>query len=202
MPTSERPFLTDVQTLRRRAREQMERGAVTATYGGDAARTIELLQSVLATELVCVMRYTQHSIIATGLASESVSEEFAEHAREEQEHAGWVAERINQLGGDPDYDPATLTARSATEYQTGEDLLTLIEENLVAERIVIDHYRELIRFFGDADPSTRTMLEKILAVEEDHAGDMVDLLAIHAPDRAAETALAGRPAPERRPPAH
>jgi bacterioferritin len=184
MAQASKTFLTDVKTLRERARRKMELGAVTDTYGGDAGRTVEILQSVLATELVCVMRYTQHSIIATGLSSESVAEEFAEHAREEQEHAMSVAERINQLGGDPDFNPATLTARSATEYETGADLKLLIEENLVAERIVIDHYRELIRFFGNDDPATRTMLEAILAVEEEHASDMVDLLAIHAPERA------------------
>ena len=176
---SAKPFLTDVKLLRDRARRQMELGAVTDTYGGDVARTIEILQSVLATELVCVMRYTQHSIAATGLASESVAEEFAEHAREEQEHAMSVAQRINQLNADPDFNPATLTARSATEYETSEDLVAMIRENLVAERIVIDHYRELIRYFGNDDPATRTMLEAILMVEEDHASDMLDLLAIH-----------------------
>ncbi|NEX93274.1 ferritin-like domain-containing protein [Caulobacter sp. 17J65-9] len=190
-----KPFLTDVRTLRDRARRHVETGPVTDTYGADAARTIEILQSVLATELVCVMRYTQHAIVATGLASESVSAEFAEHAKEEQDHAMWVAERINQLGGDPDFNPATLTARSATEYETGEELVTLIEENLVAERIVIDHYRELIRYFGDADPTTRVLMERILAVEEDHASDMVDLLAIHAPERTAPGVVAGRGAP-------
>jgi bacterioferritin len=184
MTDTAKPFLSDVKTLRERARRQMTMGAVTETYRGDVERTVEILQSVLATELVCVMRYTQHSIIATGLASQSVAAEFAEHAKEEQEHAMSVAERINQLGADPDFNPATLTARSATEYQTGDELRVLIIENLVAERIVIDHYRELIRFFGDDDPATRTMLETILAVEEEHASDMVDLLAVHGPEHA------------------
>jgi bacterioferritin len=173
------PFLTDVRTLRERAQRHMEQGAVTETYGGDPAKTIEILQSVLATELVCVLRYTQHSIVATGLASDSVREEFAEHAREEQEHAMSVAERINQLGGNPDFNPDSLTARSASEYQTGDDLEAMIRENLVAERIAIDHYRELIRYFGDNDPASRTMMESILAVEEEHASDMLDLLAVH-----------------------
>lgn len=177
--SSKTPFLSDIQTLRQRAQAQMERGAVTETYGGDVARTIEILQCVLATELVCVLRYTQHSIVATGLASESVKAEFATHAREEQQHAMSVAERINQLGGTPDFNPGNLITRSASEYQTGEDLATMIRENLIAERIAIDHYRELIRYFGDNDPATRVMIESILTVEEEHASDMVDLLAVH-----------------------
>ena len=176
---ADQPFLTDVQTLRRRARAQMEKGAVTDTYRGDVARTIEILQSVLATELVCVLRYTQHAIVATGLASDSVRSEFAQHAKEEQAHAMSVAERINQLGGAPDFNPDSLTAKSASEYQTGDTLADMIRENLVAERIAIDHYRELIRYFGDDDPATRTMLEGILSVEEEHASDMLDLLAVH-----------------------
>jgi bacterioferritin len=178
--SADQPFLTDVHTLRQRARAQMERGVVTQSYVGDAARTIEILQSVLATELVCVLRYTQHSIVATGLASESVRAEFATHAREEQAHAMSVAERINQLGGAPDFNPDTLTARSASEYETAEDLIAMIRENLLAERIAIDHYRELIRYFADNDPATRVMLEAILAVEEEHASDMLDLLAAQA----------------------
>jgi bacterioferritin len=174
------PFLTDVTTLRQRARQHLESGVVTASYGGDARQAIEILQSVLATEIVCVLRYTQHSIVATGLASESVKAEFAQHAKEEQEHAMQVAERINQLGGTPDFNPDTLTGRSAAEYATGADLVSMIRENLVAERIAIDHYRELIRYFGDNDPATRHMLQSILAVEEEHASDMLDLLTTHA----------------------
>ncbi len=173
------PFLTDVKTLRERARAHIKEGAVTQSYGGDPKRTIDILQSVLATELVCVLRYTQHAIAATGLASESVKSEFAEHAREEQAHAMQVAQRINQLGGQPDFNPATLVARSAAEYQTSDDLATMIRENLVAERIAVEHYRELIRYFGDNDPATRVMIEGILAKEEEHAADMLDLLARH-----------------------
>ena len=173
------PFLTDVKTLRERARQHIGGGPVTQSYGGDPKKTIDILQAVLATELVCVLRYTQHSIVATGLASESVSAEFAEHAGEEQAHAMQVAERINQLGGAPDFNPDTLTARSASEYETAADLAAMIRENLIAERIAIDHYRELIRYFGDNDPATRVMLEGILAVEEEHASDMLDLLAAH-----------------------
>ena len=173
------PFISDVKSLRERARHHIEQGAVSETYIGDVARTIEILQTVLATELVCVLRYTQHSIVATAIASEGVKAEFAQHAKEEQEHAMAVAERINQLGGEPDFNPAGLATRSASEYSTGSDLVAMIKENLIAERIAVDHYRELIRFFGDNDPSTRAMIESILAVEEEHASDMVDLLATH-----------------------
>lgn len=173
------PFISDVKALRERARHHIEQGAVSETYIGEVARTIEILQSVLATELVCVLRYTQHSIVATGIASEGVKAEFAEHAKEEQEHAMAVAERINQLGGEPDFNPTGMASRSASEYATGVDLVAMIRENLIAERIAVDHYRELIRFFGENDPTTRAMLESILAVEEEHASDMQDLLATH-----------------------
>lgn len=173
------PFLTDVKTLRDRARQHIERGAMSKTYVGDVRKTIDILQAVLATELVCVLRYTQHSIVATGLASESVRAEFAQHAKEELEHAMTVAERINQLGGEPDFDPKGLASRSASEYATGSDLVAMIRENLVAERIAVDHYRELIRYFGDDDPATRVMIESILTVEEEHASDMLDLLSTH-----------------------
>jgi bacterioferritin len=176
---ADQPFLSDVTTLRDRARHHIEQGAVTESYGGDVAKTIEILQSVLATEIVCVLRYTQHSIVATGLASESVKAEFAEHAKEEQGHAMEVAERINQLGGTPDFNPQTLTGRSAAEYKTSDDLVAMIRENLIAERIAVEHYRELVRYFGEQDPVTRHMMEGILAVEEEHASDMLDLLQTH-----------------------
>jgi bacterioferritin len=176
---SDTPFLSDVKTLRDRARKNIADGPVNDTYVGDVKQTIEILQSVLATELVCVLRYTQHSIMASGLASEGVKAEFATHAKEEQGHAMSVAERINQLGGEPDFNPQTLTGRSASEYQTGKDLVAMIKENLIAERIAVDHYRELIRYFGDNDPTTRVMIEGILAVEEEHASDMLDLLNLH-----------------------
>jgi bacterioferritin len=180
VPGETRPFLTDVRTLRERARQAMDKGPISDTYIGDAARTIEILQGVLATELVCVLRYSQHAIVATGLASEAVKNEFAAHAREEQDHAMQVAERINQLGGAPDFNPDSLTRRSASEYATNDDLVAMIRENLVAERIAVDHYRELIRFFGDNDPATRVMLESILAKEEEHVADMLDLLQSRA----------------------
>ncbi len=173
------PFLTDVTTLRNRARQHLEQGVVTPTYRGDVGRTIEILQSVLATEIVCVLRYTMHSVAATGISSEGVKKEFTRHAREEQEHVMAVAERINQLGGKPDFNPEGLATRSASQYSEGSDLIGMIRENFIAERIAVDHYRELIRYFGDDDPATRTMLEAILSVEEEHANDMHDLLVAH-----------------------
>ena len=179
MTDTKTPFLTDVKTLRERARQHLDQGAVTSTYKGDARKTIEILQSVLATEIVCVLRYTMHSIAATGLSSEGVKDEFAAHAKEEQEHMMVVAERINQLGGKPNFNPDGLASRSASEYSEGANLVDMIKENLIAERIAVDHYRELIRYFGDDDPGTRTMLEGILVVEEEHANDMHDLLVAH-----------------------
>lgn len=179
MADQTKPFLSDVKTLRERARKHLEEGAVTGTYKGDARKTIEILQSVLATEIVCVLRYTMHAIAATGISSEGVKKEFAQHAKEEQEHMTMVAERINQLGGVPNFNPEGLLTRSASQYAEGGDLVGMIRENLVAERIAVDHYRELIRYFGDDDPATRVMLEEILAVEEEHANDMHDLLVAH-----------------------
>jgi len=174
-----RPFLTDVKTLRDRARAHLETGNVTASYKGNVKQAIEILQSVLATEIVCVLRYTMHSIAATGISSEAVKEEFAEHAKEEQGHMIAVAERINQLGGTPNFDPDGLLSRSVSQYAEGENLVGMIRENFIAERIAVDHYRELIRYFGDNDPATRVMLERILVNEEEHANDMHDLLVAH-----------------------
>ena len=173
------PFLTDVKTLRKRARQHLDRGAVTDTYKGDVKKTIDLLQSVLATEIVCVLRYTMHAVAATGISSEGVKAEFAEHAKEEQEHMNQVAERINQLGGKPNFNPEGLVSRSASQYVEGDNLVDMIRENLVAERIAVDHYRELVRYFGDDDPGTRKMLVDILRTEEEHANDMHDLLVAH-----------------------
>ncbi len=179
-PAAATPFLTDVQTLRERARQHLETGNVTATYKGDAEKTIAILQTVLATEIGCVLRYTMHAVAASGLSSDSVKAEFAQHAKEEQGHMMAVAERINQLGGTPNFNPEGLATRSASQYAEGGDLVGMIRENLIAERIAVDHYRELIRYFGDDDPATRTMLEGILVVEEEHANDMLDLLGSHA----------------------
>ena len=174
-----KPFLTDVQTLRDRARKHIADGSVTPNYEGDIKKTIDILQAVLATEIVCVLRYTMHAVAATGISSEGVKAEFATHAKEEQEHALQVAERINQLGGKPDFNPAGLASRSASEYGSADNLVEMIRENLIAERIAVEHYRELIRYFGNKDPSSRLMLERILAVEEEHANDMHDLLVAH-----------------------
>ncbi len=174
-----KPFLTDVKTLRERARKNIASGGVTFTYQGDVKKSIEILQSVLATEIVCVLRYTMHAVAASGINSEGVKDEFAEHAKEEQEHVNQVAERINQLGGKPNFNPEGLATRSASEYGTADKLIDMIQENLIAERIAVDHYRELIRYFGDDDPATRTMLARILTVEEEHANDMHDLLVAH-----------------------
>jgi len=179
MNDAQTPFLSDVRTLRERARQHLSRGPVTPSYASDVGRTIEILQQVLATEIVCVLRYTVHWISATGISSESVKEEFAENAAQEQEHMKAVAERINQLGGKPNFNPEGLLSRSATQYVEGSDLIDMIRENLVAERIAVEHYRELIRYFGDRDPATRVMLEEILVVEEEHANEMHDLLVAH-----------------------
>jgi len=176
---SEQPFLTAVEELRKRARRHLNEGAVTKSYVGNIQETIALLQNVVATEIVCVLRYTMNAISATGISSESVRAEFQKHAFEEQQHVIMAAERINQLGGIPNLDPEGLLARSATQYIEGKNLIEMIKENLIAERIVIEHYLELIRYFGDNDPTTRSMLEKILAEEEDHADDMHDLLTAH-----------------------
>ena len=174
-----KPFLTDVKELRERARKNIASGGVTYTYQGDVKKTIEILQAVLATEIVCVLRYTMHAVAATGISSEGVKAEFAQHAKEEQGHMNEVAERINQLGGRPDFNPTGLATRAASEYGNARNLVEMIKENLIAERIAVDHYRELIRYFGDDDPGTRTMLEGILRVEEEHANDMHDLLVAH-----------------------
>lgn len=176
MPESKNVFVADIAELRRRARENLGDGAVTANYGGDTSTTTKILNDALATELVCVLRYRFHYVAAEGIASEAIKEEFLQHAQEEQIHADRLAARINQLGGKPNFDPATLTRRSATEYREGKDLLDMIKENLVAERIAVEVYRDMIRFFGDRDPTTRRMLEEILAQEEEHANDMHDLL--------------------------
>ena len=175
----EKPFLSDIKTLRERARKHLDKGALGTSYGGDVKKTVEILQSVLATEIVCVLRYTQHAIAAQGISSEGVKAEFAQHAKEEWEHVQAVAERINQLGGEPNFNPEGLAGRSASQYAQGGNLVDMIRENLVAERIAVDHYRELVRYFGDDDPGTRVMIEGILGVEEEHANDMHDLLVAH-----------------------
>lgn len=177
--SNENLFLRDVEKLREAARKSLDDGAVTQNYGGDIATTIDLLQSALATEIVCVLRYTMNAISVTGLSSKSVAQEFQEHAADEQRHMTVIAERIDQLGGTPNFDPHGLAARSSTEYGTAGSLVEMVKQNLIAERIAIEHYRDLIRYFSEKDPTTRLMLEHILEDEEDHATDMHDLLVAH-----------------------
>ena len=171
-----RTELTDVATLRARARQHIEEGAVTAGYDADRATVLKLLNDSLATELVCVLRYRRHHFMAKGIHSKSVADEFLVHSNEEQGHADLIAERIVQLGGEPDFAPDGLTGRSHAEYVAPESLTDMIKENVIAERIAIDSYREIIQYIGDKDPTTRRMLEDILAVEEEHADDMADLM--------------------------
>ena len=170
------PFLSDIQEIRKRARQHMERGAVTESYTADRKEVIRLLNEALATEWVCVLRYYRHYFMASGMLADSVKAEFLEHAQQELEHANMISERIVQLGGEPDLDPATLTARSHAEYKEGSDLRDMVRENLVAERIAIDSYREMINFIGDRDTTTKRILEEILAQEEEHADEFADLL--------------------------
>jgi bacterioferritin len=179
MPQTPGKFALDLTNIRERARQSLERGAVTENYGGSVEQAVELLNDALATEIVCVLRYRFHAVSAVGINSESVREEFATHADEEQEHADLLAERIDQLGGKPNYSPVGLAERSATEYVEGETLVDMIREDLVAERIAIETYREMIKHFAQHDPTTRRMLEIILAKEEEHAQDMHDLLVAH-----------------------
>jgi bacterioferritin len=169
-------FLTDIQTLRKRARQHIERGAVTEGYKGDVETTVRILNEALATEIVCVLRYKRHYFMASGIHAQSVSEEFLQHANEEQAHADQIAERITQLRGEPDFSPEGLASRSHSEYKEGNSLTDMIKEDLVAERVAIESYAEMIRYFSDKDPTTRRMLEEILAKEEEHADDLVTLL--------------------------
>ena len=168
--------LTDVKTLRTRARLHIDEGSVTAGYTADRTAVLKLLNASLATELVCVLRYRRHHFMARGIHSQSVAQEFLQHSNEEQGHADQIAERIVQLGGAPDFAPDGLAARSHAEYVEGDTLASMIREDLVAERIAIDSYREIIQYLGDQDSTTRRMLEDILAVEEQHADELADLL--------------------------
>ena len=173
---SKQLFLNDVKKLRDRARQHIEQGAITPGYEGDQETVIKILNTALATEIICVLRYKLHYFMAKGINAESVAEEFAQHAGEEQAHADRIAERIVQLGGKPDLSPVGLSTRSHTEYVEGESLVDMIKENLVAERIAIDSYREMISYLGTSDTTTRRMFEEILAMEEEHADDLASLL--------------------------
>ncbi len=173
---SRKPFASDIENIRKRAREDIENGAITSGYNADRLTVIKLLNHALATELVCVLRYKYHYYMATGIHAQSVKAEFLQHAAEEQAHADQIAERITQLDGKPDLSPEGLLSRSHADYVEGSDLVDMIKEDLVAERIAIDSYREIIQYVGNDDPTTRRMLEGILAMEEEHAEDMNTLL--------------------------
>ena len=178
---AQQPFLTDIKTLRARARKHIEDGAVTAAYQADRAVVVKLLNEALATELVCILRYKRHYFMASGINAEAVAQEFLQHATEEQGHADLIAARIVQLKGEPDFNPEGLAMRSHAEYAEGGDLVEMIREDLIAESIAIESYGEMIRYVGDKDITTRRMLEGILAMEEEHADDLSNLLQDLAP---------------------
>jgi bacterioferritin len=169
-------FLSDIESIRKRAREHIEEGPITAAYGADRDRVIAVLNEALATELVCVLRYKRHHYTATGINAAPVAAEFLQHATEEQMHADQLAMRITQLQGEPNFDPEGLASRSHSEYDASLDLLDMIREDLIAERVAIDSYSEMIRWIGDKDSTTRRMLEDILAMEEEHADDLLTML--------------------------
>ena len=172
----DKPFLTDIKTLRQRARQHIEKGAVTQGYQADRDTVVRILNEALATEIVCVLRYKRHHFMAAGIHAQSVAQEFLQHAQEEQVHADQIAQRIVQLGGAPNFSPEGLLTRSHAEYVEGDSLTDMIKEDLVAERIAIDSYREMIAYLANDDPTTRRMLEGILAMEEEHAEDLSTLL--------------------------
>lgn len=173
---TDKTFFTDIKTIRDRARKHMEKGAITESYAADRDTVIKILNEALATEIVCVLRYKRHYYMASGIDAEPVAAEFLQHANEEQQHADQIADRITQLGGEPDFSPEGLGSRSHSEYVEGNSLREMIEEDLVAERIAIDSYGEMIRYIGNDDPTTRRMLESILAMEEEHADDLAGML--------------------------
>jgi len=180
-----KPFVSDMKKIRDRARSHLSEGAVTPGYQGDREQVIKVLNEVLATEIVCVLRYKRHYFMAEGMNSDSIKEEFLQHATEEQAHADAIATRIVQLNGSPNFDPAGLATRSHSEYVEGNDLVSMIEEDLVAEQIAIETYSEIVRWLGDADPTTRRVIEEILAKEEEHAEELSSLVAKIAPARKA-----------------
>jgi len=176
-------FLSDIQTLRKRAREHIAQGAVTPGYNADRSVVLRLLNEALATEIICVLRYKRHYFMAQGIHAEGVAAEFLEHANDEQQHADQIAARITQLGGEPDFSPDGLATRSHAEYVEGDTLEDMIKEDLIAERIAIDSYREMITYLAEADSTSRRMLEEILAKEEEHADDLANLLATLDPSK-------------------
>jgi len=188
MDTKPTPFLSDIQEIRRRAREHVEKGAVTPDYKADLNTALKLLNEALATEIVCTLRYRRHYFMASGIHRQGVAEEFKQHAKEEQEHADQIAERIRQLGGAPDFNPEGLLTRSHAQYAEGDSLVDMIKEDLIAERIAIESYTEMVRWFGDRDPTSRRLMEEILAKEEEHADDMATLLETLDPRQPGNTA--------------
>lgn len=182
------PFVTDIKAIRERARQHIERGAVTKANQIDPEAAVGVLNEALATEIVCVLRYKRHYFMASGVYAQPVAQEFLEHAQEEQMHADQLAERITQLGGEPNLNPDGLLSRSHSEYVEGDTLLDMITEDLVAERIAIESYSEMVRYFGEKDPTTRRLLEEILAKEEEHADDLVNLLHTLNPPRKQQAA--------------
>lgn len=170
------PFVSDIDAIRVRARKHIERGAVTEGYGADRTTVLKILNEALATEIVCVLRYKRHYFMASGIHAEPVANEFLQHANEEQQHADQIAQRIVQLGGKPDFSPRGLNNRAHSEYVEGNSLIEMIKEDLIAERIAIDSYREIIEYLGTGDPTTRRMMENILAMEEEHADDLASML--------------------------
>jgi bacterioferritin len=189
-----KPFVSDIDNIRKRARKDIEKGAMTAGYSADRATVVKLLNHALATELVCVLRYKYHYYMASGINSQAIKAEFLQHANEEQGHADLIAERITQLDGKPNLSPDGLLSRSHSDYVEGDDLVDMIKENLVAERIAIDSYREIIDYIGTDDPTTRRMLEGILAMEEEHAEDMNTLL-----EQLGKKGEPAKPAPDKKP---
>jgi len=195
-----KPFLTDIDAIRKRAREHIDQGAITAGYSADRETVIKLLNEALATEIVCVLRYKYHYYMASGIHSQAVKAEFLEHAQQEQEHADRIAERITQLDGKPNFNPDGLLSRAHADYAEGADLVDMIKEDLIAERIAIDTYRAIVEYIGADDPTTRRIMEEVLAQEEEHAEDMATLLAQlgqkgePAPPGQTQPAQAGQPA--------
>jgi len=182
-PVAEGDFISDIQEIRRRARQHIEDGAVTAGYQADREKVVEILNEALATEIVCVLRYKRHYFMAQGIHAQAVAQEFLEHANDEQGHADMIAARITQLGGEPNFNPEGLASRSHSQYVEGESLVDMIREDLIAERIAIESYGEIVRFLGTKDITSRRLMEQILAVEEEHADDLRDLLATLDPTR-------------------
>ncbi len=180
-------FVKNIEEIRKRARQAIENGPVTQTYALDREQAVNILNEALATEIVCVLRYRFHYHMATGLHSAAVAEEFLEHANEEQEHADSIAERITQLGGKPEMNPAIISQVSHSEYKEGDSLIDMLREDLIAERIAIDSYREIINFFGDKDTTTKILMERILAKEEEHASELADLLFAVNPESDKDT---------------